>query len=69
MYNGGWGNDYVLGAAIMKGFWVSNLLEDAGGWGVGGGGGGVSCGVRRCVCVRTFVSNLLEDAGRWACVY
>lgn len=29
VYNGGWGNDYVLGAAIMKGFWVSNLLEDA----------------------------------------
>ncbi|KAG2427557.1 hypothetical protein HXX76_012211 [Chlamydomonas incerta] len=27
--NGDWGNDYVLGAAIMKGFWVSNLLRDA----------------------------------------
>ncbi|KXZ50467.1 hypothetical protein GPECTOR_16g641 [Gonium pectorale] len=29
IYNGAWGNDYVLGAAIMKGFWVSNFLVDA----------------------------------------
>mgnify|MGYP001807143990 CR=1 FL=1 len=31
VYDGDWGNDYVLGAAIMKGFWISNFLKDAGG--------------------------------------
>ncbi|KAG2430085.1 hypothetical protein HXX76_010184 [Chlamydomonas incerta] len=29
VYDGDWGNDYVLGAAIMKGFWISNFLKDA----------------------------------------
>ncbi|KAG2445174.1 hypothetical protein HYH02_008642 [Chlamydomonas schloesseri] len=29
VYNGAWGNDYVLAAAIMKGFWISNRLDDA----------------------------------------
>ncbi|PNW79286.1 hypothetical protein CHLRE_09g409300v5 [Chlamydomonas reinhardtii] len=29
VYNGAWGNDYVLAAAIIKGFWISNRLDDA----------------------------------------
>jgi hypothetical protein len=27
--NGNWGSDYVLAGALMRGFWLSNLLPDA----------------------------------------